>query len=503
MNTIVYHYDAQGDVVPTTIVTNPNVAGQVLAVQSDGSIGLSTPGGGGYVLPTSSVTVLGGVKIDGSTITINGSGVISATGGGYTLPTASTTVLGGVKVDGSTVTINGSGVISASGGGGYTLPAATVSVLGGVIVPASGRLAVDGSGNITIPLATAGVFGAVKVDGSTITASAGVISAVGGGGYTLPTSSTTVLGGVKIDGSTITINGSGVISAAGGGYTLPTSSTTVLGGVKIDGSTITINGSGVISSTGGYTLPTATPTVLGGVKIDNSTITISSGVISVPLATLLASPPNIGTGTPGGITSDNLVSTGTVTGLSFYSVNTNGFAFQGRNGSNGSSATTVVRLQNDAYAEFSLYLTSSGWATSTFTGGLSGAVGVLNCSAPAVVVNANSTWAGTFTSTGLNVPGLQVATGQTLLGIFSASASLSFGAVTTLSSATQTITVTGATTTNAPSVALGWSAALPSGLVVSQAWVSAANTVSVTVFNATLSTITPSATTCRATVTQF
>ena len=32
----------------------------------------------------------------------------------YTLPTASTTVLGGVKVDGSTITINGSGVISGS-----------------------------------------------------------------------------------------------------------------------------------------------------------------------------------------------------------------------------------------------------------------------------------------------------------------------------------------------------------------------------------------------------
>jgi hypothetical protein len=36
------------------------------------------------------------------------------------LPTASTSVLGGVKVDGTTITINGSGVISSSGGGGGT-----------------------------------------------------------------------------------------------------------------------------------------------------------------------------------------------------------------------------------------------------------------------------------------------------------------------------------------------------------------------------------------------
>ena len=36
----------------------------------------------------------------------------------YSLPTASTSTLGGVKVDGSTITINNNGVISASGGGG-------------------------------------------------------------------------------------------------------------------------------------------------------------------------------------------------------------------------------------------------------------------------------------------------------------------------------------------------------------------------------------------------
>ena len=42
----------------------------------------------------------------------------------YTLPTASNSVLGGVKVDGSSITINGSGVISAPGaGGGTVLPA--------------------------------------------------------------------------------------------------------------------------------------------------------------------------------------------------------------------------------------------------------------------------------------------------------------------------------------------------------------------------------------------
>ena len=55
-----------------------------------------------YTLPTASTTVLGGVKVDGSTITINGSGVISGANT-YSLPIATTTVLGGVKIDGTTI----------------------------------------------------------------------------------------------------------------------------------------------------------------------------------------------------------------------------------------------------------------------------------------------------------------------------------------------------------------------------------------------------------------
>ena len=72
-------------------------------------------GGSSYTLPTASTTTLGGVKIDGTSITIN-DGVISSTGGGqpYVLPTASTSTLGGVKIDGTSVTIDANGVISAA-----------------------------------------------------------------------------------------------------------------------------------------------------------------------------------------------------------------------------------------------------------------------------------------------------------------------------------------------------------------------------------------------------
>lgn len=64
-----------------------------------------------YSLPTASTTVLGGVKVDGSTITIS-SGVISSTYT-YTLPVASASTLGGVKL-GSGVSVDANGFLTVS-----------------------------------------------------------------------------------------------------------------------------------------------------------------------------------------------------------------------------------------------------------------------------------------------------------------------------------------------------------------------------------------------------
>jgi len=86
-----------------------NVASYILTGNAASATKLVTP------------RTINGVSFDGSAnITITTS-----------LPTASTSVLGGVKVDGSTITINGSGVISGSQL--YTLPAATSSTIGGII----------------------------------------------------------------------------------------------------------------------------------------------------------------------------------------------------------------------------------------------------------------------------------------------------------------------------------------------------------------------------------
>lgn len=120
---------------------------------------------------------------DGTTITVDGDGIISAVvGDNYVLPTASATVLGGVKVDGTTITIDANGVITAI---------------------------VDAPIDIVNDLTTGGADKALSAEqGKTLK---GLIDAIET--YTLPTASTTVLGGVKIDGTSIKITADGTISA--------------------------------------------------------------------------------------------------------------------------------------------------------------------------------------------------------------------------------------------------------------------------------------------------
>lgn len=103
--------------------------GTGISITADGTISATTATP--YTLTTATSSVLGGVKI-GSGVQISGDGTISVnTGNNYSLPTAGTGsggTLGGVKVDGATITINGSGVISSSGSGGGLTSRTTASV---------------------------------------------------------------------------------------------------------------------------------------------------------------------------------------------------------------------------------------------------------------------------------------------------------------------------------------------------------------------------------------
>lgn len=73
----------------------------------------------------------------------------------YTLPTASTSVLGGVKVDGTTITINGNGVISSASSGSYISPTltgtTTIQALSEVVTGITGA-----TGTVVHDYATAG-----------------------------------------------------------------------------------------------------------------------------------------------------------------------------------------------------------------------------------------------------------------------------------------------------------------------------------------------------------
>lgn len=71
----------------------------------------SEPIAGEYILPVATKETLGGIKPDGTTITIDVDGTIHGANT-YELPTASDTVLGGVKIDNDTIKSN-NGVISA------------------------------------------------------------------------------------------------------------------------------------------------------------------------------------------------------------------------------------------------------------------------------------------------------------------------------------------------------------------------------------------------------
>lgn len=155
---------------------------------------------------------------------------ITGTPAPYTLPVATASVLGGVK-QGTGVTIDASGVISATGGGGssYTLPPATSSVLGGVKIGANVSVAADGTISVAAPV--------TSLPYSSITGTPSP--------YTLPTATASVLGGVKI-GTGISIDGAGVISAASS-YTLPQATTSTLGGVIV-GSGLSVS-SGTVSVT--------------------------------------------------------------------------------------------------------------------------------------------------------------------------------------------------------------------------------------------------------------
>lgn len=102
-------------------------------------------------------------------------GDTGASGATYVLPTASTSVLGGVRIDNSTVKLNGSSQL-------YVSTAAVGSV--GLVKPDGTTVKIDGTATISVPTATTSAKGVVQPDGITIKITpSGVISAIAGDTY--------------------------------------------------------------------------------------------------------------------------------------------------------------------------------------------------------------------------------------------------------------------------------------------------------------------------------
>ena len=233
-----------------------------------------------YSLPTSSTSTLGGVKVDGSTITINGSGVISSSGG-YTLPTAASDTLGGVKV-GTNLSIDGNGVLSATnttysvGDGGLTQNNFTNTLktkLDGIATSAD--VTNENNAATATKLSTARTIAGQSFDGSAnIAIALSDLSNV----HTTAPSSNQVL---TWDGTNS--RWAPADSSGGGSYTLPAATSSSLGGIKV-GSGLDIDDSTSVLSVNTTTMDGQTLETLVGV-CDGRSVTVESGTYTLPNVT--------------------------------------------------------------------------------------------------------------------------------------------------------------------------------------------------------------------------
>lgn len=334
-------------------------AGQVYYNPDDGIFRLSdgsTPGGislgsgggdgSGYILPTATASIKGGVKIDGTTIAINNQ-VISVLNGVFTTASynnpdwitglAYDKLTGAPSIPTNTNELtNGAGFITSSALTGLAtesfvttrgfltdIPEATDSIKGGIKL---GRgLTKDANGIVD---AFSGSYNdltdrpTIPTDINQLTDNSGLLGGGGGGSYTLPAATESTLGGIKI-GSGLSIDGSGVVSVTVSGVTsyneltdrptIPSdvSDLTDTGNLLFDGSYNSLSDTptipedvsdltdtqGLLGGGGGdYSLPIASTTVLGGIKVGEGLSINGSGALRV--TTLAVTSYNELTDTP-------------------------------------------------------------------------------------------------------------------------------------------------------------------------------------------------------------
>ena len=96
-NTVTFPTNITGELLTTggaePSLGNPSTNGQILSSTTSGVRSWINNTGSSYVLPVATESVLGGVKVDGSTITVTFDGVISSSGGGSSIGTTQSGVI--------------------------------------------------------------------------------------------------------------------------------------------------------------------------------------------------------------------------------------------------------------------------------------------------------------------------------------------------------------------------------------------------------------------------
>ena len=315
-----------------------------IAKNSVGAVSVVLEGSNALTAGKNSAGIQKNGTADG-TLTISGSGTLTAQGGEY-----GAGIGGGSDENGNNIIITGGTVIATAGmyyysgagiGGGYYAAGSNITISGGEVT-ATGGMSGAGIGggfsregnNITISggtvTATGGQYGAgigggkngvgsnIGISGGTVTATGGLCGAgIGGGGDYYESD-------VRGVGSNITING-GEVTATGGDF-----GAGIGGGRYENGRNITISG-GTVTATGGL----CGAGIGGGEGRTGSDITVSGGTITT---TGGENATDIGGGSGG--------STGTVT-ITGGSVKTTKGVLTGVTNGTGAVYCTVVDLTDE------------------------------------------------------------------------------------------------------------------------------------------------------------